>query len=677
MTTEFNKNAIQTEMLALLIDKMAGIPNPIDSSIDPETDLYATGLDSLTLMAIVAYWRSQGYQIDFASFSKHPSISAWITLLQTADKTDSSTNAQVSASWQRLQTEQPFALAPMQQAYWLGRNSEQPLGGVSAHLYTEFQTSNPHSSIQPERLEKALITLIQRHSSLRLIVTPEGQQIHKLNAQPAKTLTLNDLTKATEPATEKALTDYRNTFSSNMLDVEAGNVMAIALTQLPDGNSRLHLDVDMMAADAVSYRTLLRELALLYEDPTLTLPPLPMSYRDCRQTIEKGEKDTQNRSAQWWENRLNTLPEGPKLPVKFDLSRKPTSPAQTTRRHVQFDASLRDKLYQQCRQHSLTPAAVLATVLAETLAGWSSNAHFIINVPLFLRPMNGPDISGIVGDFSSSIMLEVDMAQAEPFIERAKKIQSRLHEDAAHADYNGVQVLRDLGRLKGRQVTAPIVYTSALNLGELFEPVVRRVFGDPIWIISQGPQVLLDTQITELDGGLLLNWDCREEAFIDGVLDAMFDFFHSSVLVLANETTSWQQCLADQLPAKRIKGLTPDLDENTTQIAAGPTNVIEHTVARIWSETIGTNTNNIHLNLFAAGGDSVLATSLVARLREIFGVEALDMKTLFAAPSIAGIATTLISACGFDYINEVATLYNEIMALDDESLKAQLAGETS
>jgi len=47
---------------------------------------------------------------------------------------------------------------------------------------------------------------------------------------------------------------------------------------------------------------------------------------------------------------------------------------------------------------------------------------------------------------------------------------------------------------------------------------VRSRFGDAVWIVSQGPQVLLDAQITEVDGGMLINWDVREHAFPPGLV---------------------------------------------------------------------------------------------------------------------------------------------------------------
>jgi mycobactin phenyloxazoline synthetase len=140
------------------------------------------------------------------------------------------------------------------------------------------------------------------------------------------------------------------------------------------------------------------------------------------------------------------------------------------------------------------------------------------------RPLH-PDVDSLVGDFTSSVMLDVDLTETRTFAERAKDAQDRMHRAAAHSSYSGVEVLRDLSRDQGSQVLAPVVFTSALDLGELFGQDVERCLGEPVWIVSQGPQVLLDAQITELHDGLLVNWDVRADAFPDGVPSAMFAVF--------------------------------------------------------------------------------------------------------------------------------------------------------
>lgn len=670
-------DALASQKLLNEILTLVAVKLDVDANtLSADTDLFVVGLDSITLMGLVARWRAAGHQVDFATLAREPRAEAWVRYLSLPLTSQSNEFGAVKDEVplrKSTRPKEPFALAPMQYAYWLGRDPKQPFGGVSAHLYTEFQCTADETntkSIDPQRLAKALRRLSERHPSLRLKVTTDGKQTH-LPVDQVIPLKVNDLRNSIAAKISEQLESTRKIYSSQMLNIEAGEVLAIALSLLPDGSARLHLDVDMIAADAVSYRTLLRELALLYEDIDIVLPPLVASYRDFRVASEKRWPAVKQTDGQWWQDRLDDLPEGPQLPLKDLFS----GPPQTTRRHFHFASNLRRQLYAQCLQRGLTPAAVLATVLAETLAGWSSKPRFLLNVPLFLRPMGDEDLSGVIGDFSSSVMLDVDLTRRETFTERAKQVQSRLHEDVTHAGYNGVQVLRDLGRLKGRQVTAPVVFTSALGLGELFDPAVRRVFGDPVWIISQGPQVLLDTQITELDEGLLLNWDCREDAFVDGVLDAMFAFFRQSVQALANTSEAWSNYLADTLPTDRVSPqascFAPSL---ANEPAAPPKTSIEHAVAAVWRNVIGGEGDNVNQSLFAAGGDSVLANTLVAQLREIFGVSAIDMQGLFNSPTIAGLAEAISSSGELERITQIATVYCEILELDDEALMAEFEG---
>ncbi|HEY9304505.1 MAG TPA: amino acid adenylation domain-containing protein, partial [Mycobacterium sp.] len=132
---------------------------------------------------------------------------------------------------------------------------------------------------------------------------------------------------------------------------------------------------------------------------------------------------------------------------------------------------------------------------------------------------------------------------------RARTVQDAFRSTAAHADYPGLSVLRDLARHRGTQVLAPVVFTSALGLGELFRSDVTEAFGTPGWIISQGPQVSLDAQVTEFDGGVLVNWDVREDLFPPGVIDAMFAHHIDELLRLAAADETWDAAAPPALPA--------------------------------------------------------------------------------------------------------------------------------
>ena len=169
-----------------------------------------------------------------------------------------------------------------------------------------------------------------------------------------------------------------------------------------------------------------------------------------------------------------------------------------------------------------------------------------------------PDIDRVIGDFTSSLMLEVDVSENMSVTDRAQAIQRSMYESGSHAAYSGLEVLRDLGRHRGEPVLAPVVFTSALDLGELFADNVIETFGEPVWIISQGPQVLLDAQITELRGGLLINWDVRESAFPPGMVDAMFARFTEAVERLGEGEAGWDAEAAVRLPCRAGDGTCRD-----------------------------------------------------------------------------------------------------------------------
>ncbi|GHH09299.1 non-ribosomal peptide synthetase [Streptomyces lanatus] len=506
-----------------------------------DDSLIAWGLDSITLMRIAGGWRKRGVRISFAELAKEPTLRAWRTLLEAHVPAPPPT---VSAAPARPEPREPFPLAVMQHAYWIGRGDETTLGSVAAHLYVEFDGPG----IDPDRLDTAVRALAARHGMLRARFTDDGhQQILPDLTGPATVL--HDLRTYDTGQAAARLEDIRHTSSHARLDVAVGKVFSVQLSQLPDGSSRLHVDVDMLAADALSYRVLLSDLAELYANPAAPLPPIRTSYPEYLAERADVRRLSREQAREWWQRRIPELPSAPELPLVPEADR--TDPTRVTRRHHWLPPQEKRRLTARAHQHGLTPAMAVATAFSEVLAAWSGQPRFLLNVPMFDRRGSHPDVDLLVGDFTSSVLLDVDLAGEGSFTEHARRLQDRMHTDAAHADYSGVEVLRDLSRHNGEQVLAPVVFTSALNLGELFDTGVRQSFGKPVWIISQGPQVLLDAQVTEVDGGLLVNWDVREDAFPAGMVDAMFAAFHGLVTRLGTDDTVWERPVPALLPAEQ------------------------------------------------------------------------------------------------------------------------------
>lgn len=499
-------------------------------SLEPDTDLISQGLDSLRMMRLAGQWRKRGMDIDFARLAKAPTIGAWSQLLRPGDTPEQRGSTHDAAL--EVDIEQPFPLAPMQHAYWIGRSHSLAYGGVAAHLYVEFDGRQ----LDPERFRTAVAALVARHPMLRLRVLPDGRQII---GQQTDVFEFSDLSSETPQAAAEILERRRSEGTHRALPVEDGEMLRVELTQLPAGGSRVHLDVDMIAADAMSYRVLVDDLARLYRGEEL--PELGVTFPEL--SAQRTGRTASAEDIAWWQHKIADLPGPPELPVNQDRADRD---AATVRLHHVIDAGDRRRLEEHAHRRGVTPAAAVAAVFAEAVGAYSGTPRFLLTVPLFDRDMAHADVDKVVGDFTSSLVVDVDLRTPATLAERAAQLRAAMHEAAAHGSFDGLEVLRELGRRRGEPVVSPVVFTSALGLGELFSQAVTDVLGEPSWIVSQGPQVLLDAQVTEVSGGLLLNWDVRASDLDLRTAQAMFAYYVRLLdLLIAGE---WDGPAPDPVP---------------------------------------------------------------------------------------------------------------------------------
>lgn len=504
-------------------DEVAELLGISTESLDPGADLIASGLDSIRMMSLSGRWRKQGINVGFAALAANPTVSAWMELV--ADNAPAGAESAVGGAATEDDPDTPFPLAPIQHAMWVGRHGEQELGGVAAHLYVEFDGTG----VDPVRLQAAATKLAARHPMLRQEILPDGTQRISDRGLPVAVYDLRELDAA---AADEALERTRDGKSHQLLDNE---VLQISLSLLPGGGTRLHVDMDMQAADAVSYRNFMADLAALYRGAEL--PELGYTYREYRAQLTAATPPPSEQDLQWWSDRVPDMPEPPALPLV--PRNQQANPLRNIRLWHILDVPTRDALFEAAHRRGLTPAMAVAAAYANTLARWSTSSRFLLNLPMFGREPYHPDVDKLVGDFTSSLILDIDLSGTDSAASRTRAVQETMHATAQHSTVGGLTVLRDMSRHRGTQTLATIVYTSALGLGDLFAGDVTDQFGEPVWTISQGPQVLIDAQATPLANGLMINWDVRVEAFPPGVPEAMFAYEVAELTRLATDDAAW------------------------------------------------------------------------------------------------------------------------------------------
>src|SRR5262249_34934070 len=161
-----------------------------------------------------------------------------------------------------------------------------------------------------------------------------------------------------------------------MLDPD---VLEISLSLLPCGRTRLHVDMDMQAADAVSYRNLMADLATFYRGAEL--PELGYTYREYRAQMTAATPPPPGVDVQWWAERIPELPEPPAWPVI--PSSEQNDPLRSIRLWHVFDVPTRAALFAAAHRRGFTPAMAVGASYANTLAHWSTNKRFLLNLPMF------------------------------------------------------------------------------------------------------------------------------------------------------------------------------------------------------------------------------------------------------------------------------------------------------
>lgn len=427
-----------------------------------------------------------------------------------------------------------FPLTDVQYAYWLGRGANLPLCGVSTHMFMEYAPEG----LDPVQLESALNQVISRHGMLRVVITEDGQQ-HILPKAPHLLLNVVDCRQMSEKDAQDQLEALRNELSHQVIPLGQWPLFDIRLCLLPEGGQRLFLSLDALSMDAAGLYAFLNDWARAYAGASLA-PETDLSFRDYVLAEKQRQESAEfRRHEQYWENRLDSLPDAPHLPYTRALTDFGTS--RFERRRFILSSELWSGFQAHAKKHGMSASSALLTAYCCVLAKWSSTQDFCVNVTLFNRANIHPDVETLIGDFTSLILLETHLEGDISFMDSGARVQRQLHDDLDHNLISGVEVIRRLNVHSQRapgQTSMPIVFTSAIGLTGRGAQV-PELFGPQINGLTQTPQATLDNQVFEEGGRLIVNWDSVQDAFLPDVLDHMFDAYEKLVTRLATKGQAW------------------------------------------------------------------------------------------------------------------------------------------
>ncbi|WP_313918935.1 non-ribosomal peptide synthetase [Tahibacter sp.] len=421
-----------------------------------------------------------------------------------------------------------FGLTEVQQAYWIGRSASLTGGGLATAAYVELDIASEAA----DRVASAVATLIARHPMLRAVVEPDGRQ-RILPATPGYSVVECDLRGADAAVCDQHIDHWRQQMCSHTFDPECWPLFNVRLSRRSQG-ATVHIAVDMLIVDFWSGRILAQEFRSLLLGQALTAPS-GFHFAHYVKFLRERRASPAHQAAQaYWHERADDLRLGPVLPAAAAAPRSP----QYRRRTLALGHEAWTRLEERARALGVTKAAVLLTIYAQTLAHWAEEPRFSIVVTLYDRSELPPDAARTVGDFTSLLLLELELPAAS-FADRVRYVQRRLASDLQHRAYGAVSLLREMGRRRGggAPVFVPFVFTDTLDHESASDDAVLH----ERFRHSQTSQVFIDHTTSRSQDGVQLHWNSVDGAFAPGLVETMFDAYSALVAQLLEPKQSWQK----------------------------------------------------------------------------------------------------------------------------------------
>lgn len=277
---------------------------------------------------------------------------------------------------------------------------------------------------------------------------------------------------------------------------------------------------------------------------------------NCAKSITR-YKEKRIKDKEYWINKIKIMPEEPTLPIKTVVDNDKTF----SRLKIKINREKWNDIKKIVNKEGLTPSIVILTAYTEVLRRWSINKDFCINMTVMERSINNKIFDDIIGDFTTVDILDIKNNNLT-FLEKSKLIQETFLSNIEHNSFSGIEVLRELSRVRGKDIIIPYVFTSTLGVDIDTSKDFNRKGGlfnqsQIIYGISQTPQVLIDCQVIENYKFLEINWDYRKGYFQKYVVEDMFNSFSNIVnnisKYLSDKDNSFNAPISNYVINRRIE----------------------------------------------------------------------------------------------------------------------------
>jgi FkbH-like protein len=354
--------------------------------------------------------------------------------------------------------------------------------------------SHLHGKLDPEALEKALVSLVDRHELLRsVIVTLEGTPLLLQLKKWRGALEQSDLRHwSNEDRAVEAKRVIRQE-AAKPFDLSRDPMLRCALIRLTHDEWLFLHNSPHIVTDGGSQLVFYRELSALYNDYVVgkdpQLPQLAFQFADFaawQRRVLQGEY--LNSLTEYWKQRL--LGSRP-VEMPLDFERPAINRFQGTRHFFEIPGELLAQANAFVRMNGTTAYRFFYSAFNVFLYCYTGRLDLSVGSPV--APMNPAcrGIEDLIGYFVNTLVLRMDLSRNPSFREVIRRSADVLHGAVAHSDLPLIKVAEAL-RLSRDPSRTPLFQ---INFRVLMQPLPALQFKG----VSAGPPEYVDTGTSKFD----------------------------------------------------------------------------------------------------------------------------------------------------------------------------------
>lgn len=383
--------------LALVMRALAATTRVPVESISPESEISAFGIDSL-----------QAAQIKIG-IEKSTRVSVPISrLLQgnIKDLTDfveaNQETPDCSSSKQATTASNRYPLSAGQKALWYLQQLE-----PESPAYTIARLVKIRGPLNAEVLQAAFTFLVERHPSLRMVVSSDAgelwQDVAKVQAPEIEII-------EAQGWDEEAIKAHAGASARQRFHLSSGPLLRLKIYLRTETDAWALLVAHHIVLDLWSLEQFAAELAIVYGDlkreERPALPPLQHKYEDFVRWQERLLTNNKGKElSAYWLSRMKDAPSGLALP----FSQQESLQAENCIHHFQIDAKLSMQLLALSRKQQVTLHALLLAAFEVLLHRHTGQADFLLG--LLSSGRNQQCTEDVIGYFVNLVVLRPDFSR--------------------------------------------------------------------------------------------------------------------------------------------------------------------------------------------------------------------------------------------------------------------------